>query len=69
MLDRVRDGDIIRLDSHEGVLEAKVAQEVLRSRAASVPDLSHNEHGVGRELFASFRRAASEAEAGAIALA
>jgi len=69
MLDRVRDGDIIRLDSHEGVLEAQVAQDVLQSRATPTPDLKGNEHGVGRELFASFRRAAGDAEAGAIALA
>jgi phosphogluconate dehydratase len=69
MLDRVRDGDVIRLDSHEGILEARVAADVLQSRATQIPDLSRNEHGMARELFASFRRAAGDAEAGAIALA
>jgi phosphogluconate dehydratase len=68
MLDRVRDGDVILLDSHEGILEATVSREVLHARATSIPDLSRNEHGMGRELFASFRRSAGDAEAGAIAL-
>jgi phosphogluconate dehydratase len=67
-LGRVRDGDIIRLDCHAGVLEAKVPDAVWRQRELPVMDHSKNEFGVGRELFASLRRVAGEAEAGAISL-
>jgi len=66
MLERVRNGDIIRLDSYAGILEARVSNEELNARSAARPDLSRNEHGVGRELFAAFRRYAGDAESGAI---
>jgi len=66
MLERVRNGDIIRLDSYAGVLEARVSSEELNARSTTRPDLSRNEHGVGRELFAAFRRCAGDAESGAI---
>jgi phosphogluconate dehydratase len=67
-LGRVRNGDIIRLDCHEGVLEAKVPDAIWQQR--ETPSLHHakNEFGSGRELFASLRRAAGDAEAGAISL-
>ncbi|HEY0940596.1 MAG TPA: phosphogluconate dehydratase [Steroidobacter sp.] len=64
-LAKVQDGDIIHLDSYTGVLEARVSDAVLHSRPARKPDLSRNAHGVGRELFATFRAAAGDAEAGA----
>jgi phosphogluconate dehydratase len=67
-LARVRDGDLIRLDAESGVLEAKVPESVWRLREASRLDHRGNEHGTGRELFASFRRSAGDAEAGAISL-
>ncbi len=51
-----------------GVLEAKVPESVWRLREASRLDHIRNEHGTGRELFASFRRCAGDAEAGAISL-
>lgn len=66
MLDKVRDGDIIRLDSYAGILEVRVPQEVLASRSAPAPDLSGNQYGIGRELFGAFRKVASDAEEGAI---
>jgi len=67
-LGKVRDGDMIRVDCHAGVLEAKVAEEVWRQR--ELPGLSdaRNEHGCGRELFASLRRSAGDAETGAVSL-
>lgn len=67
-LGRVRDGDIIRLDCHAGILEAKVDAAVWQSR--QIPTLDHkgNEHGTGRELFATFRSVAGDAEAGAMSL-
>lgn len=64
-LQKVQDGDIILLDSYAGVLEVKVSDAVLRSRVVPKPDLSKNDFGVGRELFATFRAAAADAEAGA----
>jgi len=67
-LGRVRDGDIIRLDCHTGVLEARVPEELWRQRELPVMSRSKNEYGMGRELFASLRRVAGDAEAGAISL-
>jgi len=67
-LEKVQDGDIIHLDSYTGVLEARVPDEVLRNRPVTRPDLSRNDYGVGRELFATFRAAAGDAEAGAASL-
>ena len=66
LLAKIENGDVITLDSYTGVLEARVADAVLRQRAAPAPDLSRNTTGVGRELFASFRAAAGDAEAGAM---
>ena len=67
-LGKVRDGDVIRLDCHAGILEARVAEGIWRQR--DVPSLGHarNEFGCGRELFASLRRAAGDAETGAVSL-
>jgi phosphogluconate dehydratase len=67
-LEKVRDGDIIHLDSYAGVLEVRVPDSVLRSRCVPKPDLSRNQFGVGRELFATFRAAAGDAEAGAASI-
>jgi len=67
-LGKVRDGDLIRLDCHAGVLEAKVAGEIWRQRDVPDVDLAHSAYGCGRELFASLRRAAGDAESGAVSL-
>ena len=67
-LGKVRDGDVIRLDCHTGVLEAKVAEGIWRQRESPGLDHVHNEYGCGRELFASLRRAAGDAESGALSL-
>jgi phosphogluconate dehydratase len=64
-LEKIQDGDIIHLDSYTGVLEVRVPDEVLRARSVPKPDLRRNDFGVGRELFATFRAAAGDAEAGA----
>jgi phosphogluconate dehydratase len=65
---RVRDGDMIRLDSVSGLLEALVPEAVWEARTAAVPDLRHNAAGLGRELFATMRAAAGDAEAGALTM-
>jgi phosphogluconate dehydratase len=67
-LGKVQDGDIVRLDSYAGTLEVRVPEAALRSRSAPRPNLDHNAHGVGRELFATFRSVASDAERGAVSL-
>ncbi len=64
-LRHVRDGDIIHLDSHHGILEARVPADEWQARHSETPDLSHNTYGMGRELFSSFRQVARDAEAGA----
>ncbi len=67
-LEKVQNGDIVRLDSYAGTLEVLVPESTLLSRTVARPDLSKNAFGVGRELFATFRRNAGDAEAGAISI-
>ncbi|MBN8633447.1 MAG: phosphogluconate dehydratase [Rhodobacterales bacterium] len=62
-LARLRDGDILRLDAVAGTL-AVLAEDFDR-RPAVVADLSANDHGIGRELFAAFRRHVGPADTGA----
>ena len=62
---RVQDGDMIRLDGETGTLEVLVDQAELDARNPEAPDLSGNEFGLGRELFAAFRAAVGDAETGA----
>lgn len=64
-LAKLIDGDVIRLDSYTGVLEARIDAGTLAQRPAAEPR-THHVTGVGRELFAAFRALASDAEAGAI---
>ena len=62
---RVMDGDWITLDCERGVLELEVDAATFAARPVNHPDLSHNQHGTGRELFGLFRTHASTAESGA----
>ncbi len=64
-LARVQDGDIITLDAERGVLKVDLDAATLAGRAVVHPDLSHNQHGTGRELFGLFRRHVNGAEEGA----
>jgi phosphogluconate dehydratase len=63
-LGKVRDGDVIRLDSNAGVLEARVPAETWDRRECATADLARNEAGTGRELFRLFRTNAAGAEQG-----
>ena len=65
-LAKVRDGDIIRLDSEQGVLEAKVPAAEWASREPAPAHVAAHHFGLGRELFAVFRANATGAEQGAI---
>ncbi|MCA0433830.1 MAG: phosphogluconate dehydratase [Proteobacteria bacterium] len=61
---RIRDGDMIQIDCTTGTLRVLVGAEELAARTPATADLSINETGVGRELFAAFRRFAGSADRG-----
>ncbi|WP_064709904.1 phosphogluconate dehydratase [Rhizobium bangladeshense] len=65
---RIRNGDIIRLDAIKGTLEVLVDAADLAEREPVSIDLSDNEFGMGRELFAPFRRAVGASDQGASVL-
>ncbi|MGO6688334.1 phosphogluconate dehydratase [Rhizobium leguminosarum] len=65
---RIREGDIIRLDAIKGTLEVLVDAADMAEREPVVVDLSDNEFGMGRELFAPFRRAVGPSDQGASVL-
>lgn len=68
-LARVRDGDVIRLDAVAGTLQALVAPEVWAARALAERSATAAEShatGLGRDLFAGWRRNVTSAEEGAI---
>jgi phosphogluconate dehydratase len=60
---KIRDGDLVRLDAVAGTLE--VLAEDFPAREPARIDLSGNEWGLGRDLFASFRRVVGRADEGA----
>lgn len=61
----VKDGDIIRLNAHQGSLE--VMSEGFNERAIT-PSPRPNQLGMGRELFAGFRRQVGPADKGALSI-
>ncbi|WP_298431767.1 phosphogluconate dehydratase [uncultured Jannaschia sp.] len=63
LIAKLRDGDILRYDAKAGRLECLT--EGVEGREIEVPDLSANEEGLGRELFALFRANAGPADQGA----
>ena len=63
-LAKVRDGDVIRLNSHTGTLTVQVPEETFVHRSVPTPVLEHNQHGMGRDLFRMFRTNAATAEEG-----
>jgi len=65
---RIQEGDIIRIDAVKGTIEVLIEDIALKTRVPAHVDLSDNEYGMGRELFAPFRRIAGAAEHGASVL-
>jgi phosphogluconate dehydratase len=65
-LARLADGDVVRVDAVAGTLD--VLTEGALDRPVVRPDLETNEFGIGRELFAAFRRSVGPAETGASSL-
>jgi len=64
-LARVRDGDLITVDAQSGTLRVHLTDAEIASREVASADLSGNQYGTGRELFALFRQAVGKADAGA----
>jgi phosphogluconate dehydratase len=62
---KIRDGDMIRLDAIAGTLEVLLDAAEFDARPPAEADLSDNEFGMGRELFAAFRRNVGRADQGA----
>lgn len=65
-LAKVRDGDVLRVDASEGVLDV-VGPADWRARAPAQLDLARNGRDFGRELFTLFRAEANSAEQGGTA--
>ena len=65
---RIKNGDMIRLDATHGAIEVLVDAAEFAARPQAVADLSGNEFGMGRELFAPFRAIAGPADHGASVL-
>ncbi|MEM8541615.1 MAG: phosphogluconate dehydratase [Pseudomonadota bacterium] len=65
MIGKIHNGDRMLLDTETGKLEILVDDETLRMRPQVKIDLSANTHGMGRELFETFRRVAGHADEGA----
>jgi len=65
-ISKIRDGDIIRLDTEQGVLQTTAD---LSSREMLAHDLDLDRWGAGRELFAGFRSLVGAAETGAMTFA
>ncbi|PSJ61602.1 phosphogluconate dehydratase [Pseudaminobacter soli (ex Li et al. 2025)] len=65
VIGKILDGDMIRLDGENGTLEVFVPEAELKTRKVPLIDLTENEYGFGRELFAGFRQMAGRADEGA----
>lgn len=67
-LGKVRDGDMIRLDSRTGSVDALVDADEWQRRTVTAPDLESEHTGLGRDLFDTFRANTSNAESGAMSM-
>ncbi|HWS27318.1 MAG TPA: phosphogluconate dehydratase [Xanthomonadales bacterium] len=65
---KLRDGDLISIDADSGHMNAVVDPSEWNAREPAQLDLSANQHGLGRELFAHMRAVATVAEQGGSAL-
>ena len=65
---KIRDDDVVTIDSNEGLLSVTSADDDVAARPARSFDVDANHSGMGRELFAAFRSQVSGAEAGASSL-
>jgi phosphogluconate dehydratase len=65
---KLRDGDMIVIDADAGTMDAQVDAAEWAARAPAELDVSGNQYGLGRELFAHMRAVATVAEQGGTAL-
>ncbi|MGL6290485.1 MAG: phosphogluconate dehydratase [Silanimonas sp.] len=65
---KIRDGDLVTIDAEASTLDVAVPEAEWAARANAPMDVSGNQFGVGRELFAVFRAHVDSAEDGACAL-
>ena len=65
-ISKLEDGDIVRVDAVAGTLE--ILSEGVLERPPATADLTASGFGLGRELFAGFRRDVGSADTGACAL-
>ncbi len=65
LIAKVQNGDMITLDCDQHQLTLEVSEAELAARVAPAADLSANQRGTGRDLFALFRAHAAHAEEGA----
>jgi phosphogluconate dehydratase len=65
VLARIRDGDVVRVDTVTGALDVLVDASELAQRTPAVHSPSHDSDDTGRILFGNFRRMVSPASMGA----
>ncbi len=65
LLAKIQDGDRIRMDAHNNLLELKVDDSELAAREYATPDLGSHRYGLGRQIFAPLRKDLAGAEEGA----
>ena len=68
VIGKIRDGDMLRLDAEAGTMELLVDADELAKRDLAQADLTANDFGMGREMFATFRAVAGAADTGASSL-
>jgi phosphogluconate dehydratase len=59
----LRDGDVVRLDPHAGVIEVQLDEAALRARPPAAPPAA--KPGYGRELFGWMRAGVGSVDTGA----
>ena len=65
IISKIQEGDMIKVDCVNGVLEVIVPDNILGERKIIKPDLSSNNYGMGRELFSIMRKTVNGADKGA----
>jgi phosphogluconate dehydratase len=65
-LTRVRDGDMLHLNTQTGELNILIDDDEFNARTSCIKGSTDHHYGMGRELFDSFRKGVSSAETGAI---
>lgn len=63
MIAKLKNGDVLRVDAISGKLD--VLSSGVETRSAATADLDRHHSGLGRELFATFRKAVGSADTGA----